>query len=134
MRIRYEPRPIVPGRCEPVCDVRVERRSLLIRRERTGSVFRGQEPVPVQGRHVLGVPRSRMPAEQVVVVVADFAGRIVVANVVEVGLRQRSMDEAEDQENDPQATLSSLLSPTSDRHKASPRSIRTCRGESQDFP
>ncbi len=86
--------------------------------DRIRSGVGGQEPVPVQFRHVLGGPGGGVPAEQVVVVLADLAGGVVVANVVEVGLRQRSVSQAEDQEHDPQAaSLASLwLSPTSDGH------------------
>ena len=50
----------------------------------------GQEPVPVEDRHVLGLARVGVPAEQVVVMLADLARRVVVADVVEVRLRQRA--------------------------------------------
>ena len=50
----------------------------------------------------------------------DFAGGVVVADVVEVRLRQRSMDEAEDQQADPQSTHPALLSPTAKNHAIAP--------------
>jgi hypothetical protein len=58
----------------------------------------------MQDRHVVGQARVGMPAEQVVVKGADLARAVVMADVVEVGLGQRSLDEAEDHEDDPQGT------------------------------
>jgi hypothetical protein len=40
----------------------------------------------VKHRDVLRNPRARMPAQEVIVVLADFARSIVVAKVVVVGL------------------------------------------------
>jgi hypothetical protein len=62
----------------------------------------------VQERHVLRLARAGVPAEQVVVVLADLAGPVVVTDVVEVGLRQRGVDQAEDQQADPHATRTTL--------------------------
>jgi hypothetical protein len=43
-----------------------------------------------------------VPAQQVIVITADFAGRVMVADVVIVGLGQRHMYEAENQNSDSQ--------------------------------
>lgn len=61
-----------------------------------------QEPMPVEHRNVFVPARRGMPPEQVVMVDADLARRIVMPNVVEVGLRQRDMDQARDQQSDPE--------------------------------
>jgi len=79
-----------------------------------GAVNGREEPVPVEHRHVSGQARVWMPAEQVIVVLADLTRLVMVADVVEVELRQRSMHEAEDQENDP-------------RRVAAPSSLETSR-------
>ena len=54
----------------------------------------GQEPVPVEDRHVFRLARAGVPAEQVVVMLADLARGVVVPDVVEVGLRPGRMDRA----------------------------------------
>jgi hypothetical protein len=58
------------------------------------------EPVPVQHGDVSVVVRRGVPAEKVIVISADFAGRVVMADVVIVGLRQRHVKETENQNSD----------------------------------
>ncbi len=65
--------------------------------------------MPVQQCHVVVGIGQGMPAQEVVVVRADLAGLVVVADVVVVGLRQRDMDRAEDQEPDPQGSQTATL-------------------------
>jgi hypothetical protein len=48
--------------------------------------------------------RLGMPLEQVLVVTANFAGRIMMPYIMKVGLRQRRVRQTEDQEGDPQPT------------------------------
>jgi len=69
-----------------------------------GAVQGRENPVPVQDRRIGIVARGRMPPEQMVVVDADLARRVVMANVVEVGLRQGNVDQARDQQADPDAS------------------------------
>jgi hypothetical protein len=66
---------------------------------RIGRLEHREEPVPVQESHIRTFVRRRMPPQQVVVMRADFAGAVVVANVVIIRLRQRDVDHA--QNNDP---------------------------------
>lgn len=70
----------------------------------------------MQGRHIIGFPGTGMPAEQVVVVLAKLARPVVMADVVEVGLRQRRVHETEDQEDDPQYAHLASSKPTLDGH------------------
>ena len=79
----------------------------------------GQEPVPVQDGHVVGPTRGGVPAEQVVVVLAHLARPVMMADVVEVELRQRRMHDAEDQQGDPQATSVALSSRAAGPHSTS---------------
>ena len=60
------------------------------------------EPVPVQHGHVVVEVGRRVPAQKVIVIDADFAGRVMVADVVIVGLGQRHVHEAENQNSDSQ--------------------------------
>jgi hypothetical protein len=69
------------------------------------------EPVPVQDRHVGVKGGRRMPAQQVMVIQAHFAWTIVVADVVIIRLRQRYVNDAEDQHSDPQRPHRSSESP-----------------------
>ncbi len=62
----------------------------------------GEEPVPVQQRDIVVGIGVRMPAQEMVVVEADLAGGVVVANIVIVSLGQRNSNCAEDQDADPQ--------------------------------
>jgi hypothetical protein len=67
------------------------------------------KPVPVQHRHVVVGIGPGMPAQEMVVIGADLAGRVVVADIVIVGLRQRDVDRAEDQNSDPQGSQAAPL-------------------------
>lgn len=69
-----------------------------------GAVQGRENPMPVQDGRISIVARGRMPPKQMVVVDADFARRVVMANVVEVGLRQGNVDQARDQQADPDAS------------------------------
>ena len=72
--------------------------------------------MPVEHGDITGDPRPGVPAEQMVVKLADFARRVVVADVVEVRLRQRGMHHAEGHEDDPQDATRPRESPTSNAH------------------
>ncbi len=73
-------------------------------------ISRGEEPVPVQHRNVVGDTRARVPAEQVVVVLAHLARTVVMSNVMKVGLRQRRVRETEDQDHDPDSATGTMPS------------------------
>ncbi len=64
----------------------------------------GQDPVPVQDRHIVGLAGVGMPAEEMVVKLADLSGLILMADVVKVGLRPGRVDQAQDQQDDPQSS------------------------------
>ncbi len=79
------------------------------------------EPVPVQHRHVVVDVGRGVPAQQVIVIDADFTGLVVMADVVVIGLGQRHMNEAENQETDSQfARPAPQFTPL--RHHVLPRS------------
>jgi hypothetical protein len=63
-------------------------------------IKRGKDPVPVENRRIDIVSRGRMPAEEMIVVDADLTGRVVVADIMEIGLGQGDMDQARDQQAD----------------------------------
>ena len=48
--------------------------------------------------------RAGMPPEQVIVMLANLSGGVVMADVVEVGSWQRDVEQAENQQSDPQPT------------------------------
>ena len=74
------------------------------------------EPVPVQHGHVVVEIGRGVPAQEVIVVDADFAGRVMVADVVIVGLGQRYVNDAENQNADSQVRVPSPESPPIERH------------------
>ena len=74
------------------------------------------EPVPVQHGHVVVEVGRRVPAQQVIVITADFAGRVMVADVVIVGLGQRHVNDAENQYPDSQFAYPSPESKPLGRH------------------
>jgi hypothetical protein len=97
----------MPVGCRPVANVRVQCRAgtvmLVVGALMMIAEFHNRhEPVPVQHGHVVVKVGRRVPAQQVIVIDADFAGRVVVADVVVVGLRQRHVNQAENQNSDSQ--------------------------------
>ena len=52
-----------------------------------------------------------MPAQEMIVVDADLARLVVVADIVVVGLRQRYVNHAENQHADPQGSCATPISP-----------------------
>jgi hypothetical protein len=58
--------------------------------------------MPVEQGHILSLARVGMPAKEVVVILANLPSLVVMADVVEIGLRQGRMEQAEDQKEDPQ--------------------------------
>ncbi len=60
------------------------------------------EPVPVQHGHVVVEIGRGVPAQEVIVIDADFTGGVMVADVVIVGLGQRHVNQAENQNADSQ--------------------------------
>ena len=75
----------------------------------TAKLHDRHEPVPVQHGHVGVVIGRGMPAEQVIVVTADLAGCIMVADIMIVGLGQWHVNEAENQHSDSQGPCGSRL-------------------------
>jgi hypothetical protein len=81
-----------PIRLRPIAHVSVQcrpRDSMLatgIQRSRAG-LDEGDEPVPVQQGHVVVKVGRGMPAQEVIVVEADLAGCVVMADIVIIGLR-----------------------------------------------
>ena len=78
----------------------------MARLDRTGG---RQHPVPVEDRDVLGLSGVGMPAEQVVMMLADLAGLVVMPDVVEIGLGPGRVDETKDQQADPQGSGSMMM-------------------------
>ena len=98
----------MPVGCRPVPNVRVQRRAgtgvmLVVGALVMIAEFHDRnEPVPVQHGHVVVEIGRRVPAQKVIVIDADFAGGVMVADVVIVGLGQRHVHEAENQNPDSQ--------------------------------
>jgi len=91
--------------------------------------------MPVQHFHILGLPRLGMPAEQVIVVLAEFTRPIMVANVVEIGLRQRGMNQAENQQKGLQpAERFKPRFPQIVRHEAIKPNLESHSSNIQGFP
>src|SRR5262245_50149542 len=66
---------------------------LVIAAGTTGAgVDEGNDPVPVQQGNVFVRAGRRMPAQEMIVVGAELAGRVVVADIVIIGLRQWDVD------------------------------------------
>ena len=109
--LRADHRLAPPVRCRPVTQVGVQGRSrarstMLV----VGAWLRGtglderDEPVPVQQGHIVGRGGRGMPSQEMIVVGADLAGRVMVADIVIVGLRQWDVDRAENQHADSQGS------------------------------
>ncbi len=78
-----------------------------------------RNPVPMQNRGVLGVGSVGVPAEQMIVVFAGFPGCVVMADVVVIGHRQRSVAERKDQRHgQKRPPLRSNLAKTTSRHRS----------------
>jgi hypothetical protein len=76
---------------------------ILIARVAIGVLKGRQEPVPVQEGHVIVLTGRRMPPEQMIVMRADLASGVMVANVVIVDLGKRDADQAEGQKDPEQS-------------------------------
>ena len=68
----------------------------------------GQEPVPVEHSHITGDAGTGMPSQEMVMMIADFANPILMANIVIIRLRQRSVNQAEDQSDDPRQAVATM--------------------------
>jgi hypothetical protein len=99
-RFGSELRCLIPGKARPVWKLGMRDRPTGPG-HRLGTTRYRQEPVPVQHRNILSSESLRMPAQQVVVISAHLARTIVMAYVVEISLRQRSVHQAEDQKANP---------------------------------
>ena len=101
----------------------------LVARVATGVLRVRQEPVPVQEGHVLVLTGRGVPPEQVIVVGADLAGGMMVADVVVVDLGERNANEAQDQEDpeQPQAGTGERPYASSRPYPMEKRSTTRCR-------
>ena len=104
----------LPVRCRPIPEVCVHARAgagtmMLVvgALVMIAELHERNEPVPVQQGHVVVEIGRGVPAQEMIVIDADFAGRVVVADVVIVGLRQRYVDDAENQDADSQGSCPS---------------------------
>jgi hypothetical protein len=79
-----------------------------------------RKPVPVQQGDVAVRSGRRVPAQEMVVVQTELAGPVVVADVVKIGLRQRYVDHAEDQEADSQRSCPTPIKPPPQCHDSAP--------------
>jgi hypothetical protein len=68
----------------------------------------GQEPVPVEDRHVRVLAGRRVPPEEVIVMGAELARGVMVADVVVIDLGKGNAEQAEGQD-DPEQTRASCL-------------------------
>ena len=74
------------------------------------------EPVPMKHGHVVVEVRRWMPAQQVIVITADFARQVMVAYVVIIGLGQGHVNNAQNQNSDSQSSRTSLVCRPAGRH------------------
>ena len=74
------------------------------------------KPVPMKHGHVVVEVRRGMPAQKVIVITADFARQVMVANVVIIGLGQGHVNNAQNQNSDSQSSRTSLVCRLAGRH------------------
>ncbi len=67
-----------------------------------GLLGRGGEPVPVEHGHRPGLAGLGVPSQQVVVMGADLARPVLVANLMIIGLGKGQAQQPEGQQGDPQ--------------------------------
>ena len=82
-------------------------------------LLKRDKPVPVQQRDVVVDIRRRVPAQQVIMKRAELARRVMMPDIVEIGLRKRNMDHAGDQKPDRKPGKAMLPTRSRDPH-ASP--------------
>ncbi len=115
----------VPIRDRGVVGVRVDRRKSIGARGLPGEIER-RKPMPVKHRDRLRMTRVGMPAEQVIVKFAHFAGRVVMRDRVEIGDGQGSVRKREDDQRDQPARPSPTMHrPPKSRHVSHPPLRRT---------
>ena len=68
-------------------------------------------PVPMQHGHVIGVVGGGVPPEEMIVVDAYLVGRVMVANIVIIGLRQGYVNHAQNQNSDSESSRTSNCRP-----------------------
>jgi hypothetical protein len=68
-------------------------------------------PVPMQHGHVIGVVGGGVPPEEMIVVDAYLVGRVMVANIVIIGLRQGYVNHAQNQNSDSESSRTSKCGP-----------------------
>jgi hypothetical protein len=113
------------------------RRAMLLIIRASGAAVRldqRNDPVPMQHGHVIVVIGRGMPTEKMIVVDAYFIGRVMVANIVIVSLRQRHVNDAQNQNPDSKSSRTSLGCRPAGRHVLAsiPGESRSCslrRGE-----
>ncbi len=128
----------MPIRCWPVAQLCVYGRTLvgtvmLVARALVviAKLHDRHKPVPVQHGHVVVIVRRRVPAQEVVVITADLAGGVVMADVVIVGLGQWDVHETENQNSESQAGRPSPEATPIKRHDLAsfqndPERLTTC--------
>ena len=65
--------------------------------------------MPVEHDHVFGKPRAGMAAEKMIVVFAELARAILMANIVVIRLGQRTMHHGKDQGKDPGQAVATMV-------------------------
>ena len=83
---------------------------------RVARLDKRNDPVPMQHGNVVVAIGRGVPAQKVIVVDADFAGRVMMADVVVVGLGQRYVDDTENQNTDSQGSSASMTTPPRHGH------------------
>ncbi len=105
IRIRSQLRlPVGCGQIAPMCVQKRPRPLVLVVGPlmMVAQIRAGNHPVPVQHGHVVVKIGERVPAQEVIVVNTDLPRRVVMADIVIVGLRQRNMHGAENHDRDSQ--------------------------------
>jgi hypothetical protein len=110
---------------------RSRRRAMMLIVGASGKSVRLDErnnPVPMQHGHVIVVIGGGVPAEKMIVVDAYFVGRVMVADVVIIGLGQRHVNDAQNQKPDSQSSRTSLVCRPAERHvlPSIPGESRSC--------
>src|SRR5262249_51636135 len=102
------------ARLQPIANMRVHRRArpgpvMIVARAQVvvAKLYDRDEPVPVEQSDIVVKVGGGVPAQKVVVKYAELARCVVVTDVVIIGLRERHVDQAEDEKAQPQASRAS---------------------------
>src|SRR5262249_23453662 len=120
------------ARLQPIANMRVHRRArpgpvMIVARAQVvvAKLNDRDEPVPVEQSDIVVKVGGGVPAQEGVVKYAELARCVVVTNVVIIGLRERHVDQAKDEEAQSQAMCASPFAIWPKCHDSAPLFART---------